>query len=238
MKCEKILTHKYKKQIDKMCFSDDAATKISNWVNNTVDADAEIPADEKLDYYIKETDIREYKKILTEKAADMALRIKSTNPEVTSSVDPIGPIQAEDGSISTAVVSLSEDRIVTSLIEKDIGNNLLDVNATLQNLLQEAQSQMVAIQQSGNTDISTQRVVLGYMTEIRNSIKDYSKILGVEEYLREKAKQSVHGNTNSLTIEKREALRDLIVEVLKVADLTAIPTILHKLDKIIGDVNA
>jgi hypothetical protein len=243
MLCEKVITHKYKKQIDKLCFSDESATKIINWVNNTVDGDAAIPQDEKMDHYLKESDIRDYKKILTEKAINMALKITGGDGSKLSVDDvPVSAVQIldKDSDIRTSVVSLSESRMIGSIIEKDVERNLLDVNASLQNLLKEAQENMRDLKRMGPDDIPTQRIVLGYVTEIRNAVRDYSKILGVEEYLKEKAKASamVSSQKNVLTEDKKMQLMELLREVLSDVATEKIPGVLCKLEGIIGDVDA
>lgn len=239
MLCEKIIQHKYKKQIDKMCFADEPATKIVNWVNNTIDADASIATDERMDHYIKEADVRTYKKVLSEKSVEMALRIKKSDGETIDTTDtPITAVQVMDKDISARVVSLSDNKVLGALIQKDAERNILDVNITLQNMLREAEVQYDEVKNLGD-DMGAKKVMLGIMTEIRNIIKDYSKILGVEEYLKEKAraKANQHGD-NVLSEDKRNALRDVLREVLSKVDIEKVPTILNKLDGILGDIDA
>lgn len=246
MKFDKLLTHKYKKEIQKFVFDDEPATKIASWVNNTVDGDADIPQDEKIDHYVRENEIREYKKLLKEKAVETVLKIKESSSTATEEVDgrqvEVPLVTAVDFLNGTArtQVTHSDAPMVSKLIEKDVEKNILDVNATLLNVLNNVQSQLeeLKITNQVDNDPATQRLILGYWTEIRNTIKDYSKILGVEEYLKEKARNSANKQQNALTLEKKEALRDLLRETLAQAPTETVPMMLKRLDDILGDIDA
>lgn len=243
MKYEKILTNKYRKQIDKMCFEDLPAVKIVNWVNNSVDSDTTIPADEKMDFYIKESDIRAYKDLLKEKSASIALTIKKNNPGVESESGELPESNVTSTDLITGdkrvAVRFDEGAIGKRIIETDVERNLLDVNATLLNVLHEIQGKLDDLKKVNvDNNPAYERIVLGYWAEIRNTVKDYAKILGVEEYLKEKAKSSAGKGQDTLTLEKKEALRDLFRETLAKVSTEDIPVFLKKLDIIVGDIDA
>lgn len=216
MKFDSIIRHPYKEKIDKMFFEDESSSTVATWIRNTVDEDDTIPIDKKIDYYLGESVLSKYKKFLKEEAAK-ALTVVS-----------------KEG--NTKEVVLDTTQITSSLVRKDIQRNIIDLNNTFLNLFSKVEERLEKMEEKSEivNNPFHEKIIQGYLQELRNLLKDYSRISGLENFYQKIGEVAGGQKVKTIMNEKvKEGMKQLIRDVLAEVAVDKIPSTLEKFEKIL-----
>lgn len=216
MTFDSIIKHPYKAKIDKMLFDGESPANVVAWVRNTVDEDESIPLDKKIDYYLGESRVAKYKKFLKDEASK-ALTVTS-QPE------------------GTKEVVLDTTQITASLVKKDIQKNIIDLNSTFLNLFSKVQERLEKMEEKAEfiDNPYHEKIIQGYVQELRNLLKDYARISGLENFYQKIGEAAGTQKVKTIMSEKvKEAMKQLIRDVLAEVEPNKIPTILERFEKIL-----
>ena len=213
---DSIIKHPYKAQIDKKFFDGESPADVAHWVRNTVDDDDAIPVDKKIDYYLGDSRLAKYKKFLKDEASQAI--IISTQ---------------DDG--SKAVV-LPAQKIISSLVRKDTVKGIIDLNSTFLNLFDKVQERLTHMElKAEDTDNPYhEKIIQGYVQELRNLLKDYARISGLESFYQKMGSSAGTQKVKTIMSEKvKDAMKQLIRDILAEVEPAKIPTILERFEKIL-----
>lgn len=216
MMFDSIVKHPYKAKIDKMFFEDESPANVASWVRNTVDEDETIPLDRKIDYYLGESRLAKYKKFLKDEASK-ALAVVSTKEGVRE-------------------VVFDSAQVTSSLVRKDIQKNIIDLNTTFLNLFDKVQERLERMEEKAEfiDNPYHEKVIQGYVQELRNLLKDYSRISGLENFYQKIGEAAGTQKVKTIMSEKvKDAMKQLIRDVLAEVSPSKIPIILERFEKIL-----
>lgn len=236
---DSVLTHPYKKDIERMCLSDEPINKIVNWVKNSVDTDAAIPEDQKDSYYLTFTKISNYKSVLRAKTGEMLVNVEQ--PKVITG-DVIDPSSINPNALTKPIGMMFNDaNMYSRIIATDADKGLLNISKTVDNLAKKVERRIEVIEQQLDgqigIDVDVEKSYRGYMVELRNLLKDFSEITGYKDFYKKLGEQMGQQAANNQMDKKtktrfKEFARKLLSEVDKVE---LIPQYLKELEEIIGE---
>lgn len=216
MTFDSIIKHPYKAKIDKMLFADESPANVVSWIRNTVDEDESIPVDKKIDYYLGESRVAKYKKFLKDEASKA----------LTVVAQPEG----------TKEVVLDTIQVTSSLVKKDTQKNIIDLNSTFLNLFGKVQERLEKMEEKAEfiDNPYHEKIIQGYVQELRNLLKDYARISGLENFYQKIGEAAGTQKVRTIMSEKvKEAMKQLIRDVLAEVEPTKIPVILERFEKIL-----
>jgi len=230
-KYEQVLFHVYYEKIKQMCFDDEPGTKIASWVKNTINADENIPADKKEEYYLTDKTINSFKALLKEQTQDITVKMPTAQVMTAASVPAL---------IGNTKPETNEKKVYAPIIAKDVEKNVLAVNETFLNMFTLCQQRMLALMEKadqfeGFTDQSLERTIRGYMSELRQMFDLYCKMTGREEFA--KALGAGMGNAvvqNMMSDTTKAKLKTYVRDLLAQVSPDEIPTKLAELEVIIS----
>jgi hypothetical protein len=225
MQHEKILTHPYFKKIQDMVYEDETLVKIANWIRNTVDEDDNIAIDKKSDFYIKEQDIGEFKRTLQQEVASVI---------VTAQENALVPSDTRTASVETD----TKGTVTSSLVVHDTEKRILNLNETFLNTFNRVQERydllaaQISEQKTSNPYLES--ILQKYISELRNLMKDYAKISGLEAFYQKLGNNAGQVQAKTQLSEKTKTeLRKLLKDVLGEVNPSRIPEVLLKLESIL-----
>lgn len=216
MTFDSIIKHPYKAKIDKMLFEDESPANVAAWIRNTVDEDETIAVDKKIDYYLGESRLAKYKKFLKDEASK-ALTV----------------VSKEEG---TREVVLDATHVTGSLVQKDTQRNIIDLNTTFLNLFGKVEERLEKMEEKAEfiDNPYHEKIIQGYVQELRNLLKDYSRISGLENFYQKIGEAAGTQKVRTIMSEKvKDAMKQLIRDVLAEVEPGKIPVILERFEKIL-----
>lgn len=230
MEFNEIITHPYIKKIEEMCFADEPATKIVNWVKNTVDSDVNIPLDKKKDYYVTVSKINSYKSVLKESARDMIIKLESPSVVTGNMVD------------ASTVEIIPNNRLVTKkILEKHAENGLIKIHTSLSNLAEKIEEQMERFEEYLKSetmiDPDMHKAYRGYINSMTALLKELSEITGYKDFYKKMGENFGEAvSKNALDQETKNKLKSFLHKVLiEIGDVDKIPQYLEQLEEILGE---
>jgi hypothetical protein len=227
MSIEDIFQHRYFKKIKEMCLNDDPQVEICNWVRNTVDDDDSIPMDQKMDHYITERKVADFKKLLKEEAGRIIIDTQ------TEAFTPAAETKA--------LVTGDKTAVAKALVTQDLKNNIIDINQTFMNLFLQAQEKMNELEserdaKSGKMSAFDKKMFQSYISELRNMLKDYARITGIENYLQKRGSFAGKDEAKiNLTEKAKTQIREWARKILAKVAPDEIPVLLTELEDVFDD---
>ena len=241
MNIDDVITHIYRKEIERQAMDDLPVNQIVNWVKNSVDNNPDIPAEQREGHYLTFTKINNYKKVLREKTGEMLVSIEQ--PKVLTG-DVIDPSQVNPNLLSggdgMGAMSFNDGAMYKAIISKDADKGLINIAVTVDNLAKKIEKRMAKIEEELDgqmgIDVDVEKSYRGYLVELRNILKDFSEITGYKDFYKKLGEQMGQQAANSMLDKKtkgklKEFARKLLSEVDKI-DL--IPQYLKELEEIVG----
>jgi len=240
MNLDDVITHPYRKEIEKMCMDDEPVNKIVNWVKNTVDTDDKIAADQKEGYYLTFTKINNYKKVLRERTSEMMVKVAQPKITVGNVVDPATVDPAVLAGTNSVKDALNDEAMYKAIISKDADKGLINLSKTIDNLAKkiEARIERIEMEQDGQIgiDVDVEKSYRGYLVELRNLLKDFSEITGYKDFYKKLGEQmGQQAASNTMDKKKKAQLKEFARKLLSEVDkVDLIPTYLKELEEVIG----